>query len=65
MHAFLKRKTGFDIEKGPVHQHLSSASEIRKILNANNEIECINSYFYPFLMPFIHVSLFINEVYRK
>lgn len=65
MHIFLKRNTGFDIENEIVHNHLSNAYEIKKLLMTFKHMKNIDSSFYPFSIPVIPFSLFINEVYEK
>lgn len=65
MHFFLKSKTSYDLEKESAHNHLCTATEIRRFLKRETALISIGSFFYPFALPFIHASLFINEVYEK
>ena len=65
MHAYLKRKTDFDLDSGAVHRHLTGAEEIRAILGSREELECQETCFYPCGIKSVHFSLFINEIYRK
>jgi len=65
MHAYLKRKTDFDLDRGAVHRHLTGAEEIRAILGSRTELERQETCFYPCGIKSVHFSLFINEIYRK
>ena len=65
MHTFLKKKTGFDIENETAHKHSSNARVIKNLLIDFKQMKNIDSLFYPFSVPFLHFSLFVNEVYEK
>ncbi len=65
MHAYLKRRTGFDLDQGAIHRHLTGAGEIRAILGGRKELERQESSFYPFWIRSVNLSLFVNEIYRK
>jgi len=65
MHTYLKGRTGFDLDKGAVHRHLTGAGEIRSLLGGRKELERLESLFYPFGVKSVGFSLFINELYRK
>lgn len=65
MHAYLKIRTGFDLDKGAVHRHLTAATEIRAILGGRRELDLLETCFYPFGIRSVNLSLFVNEMYRK
>lgn len=65
MHAYLKGRTGFDLDKGAVHRHFAAAGEIMAILGGREELERLDSSFYPFRVKLFGLSLFVNEIYRK
>lgn len=65
MHVYLKRKTGFDLDSGAVHRHLTGAKEIRAILGSRKALERLETCFYPCGIKSVQFSLFVNEIYRK
>lgn len=65
MHAYLRSRTGFDLDRGAVHRHLTTAGEIRAILGGRKEFVRLESRFYPFGARSVELSLFVNEIYRK
>lgn len=65
MHQYLKVVSGFDLEQGAVHRHLTGAAEIRDTLGKRKELERLESSFYPLGVRSVNFSLFVNELYRK
>jgi len=65
MHALIRQRSGFDLENEKVHRHLSTASDIRKALEKRADLERTETCYYPFNLPCINLSLFVNEQYRK
>lgn len=65
MHAYLKARTGFDLDRGTIHRHVTGAEEIRGLLGGRRDLERLESLFYPFGVRSIGLSLFVNELYRK
>ncbi|MFH0798822.1 MAG: class I SAM-dependent methyltransferase [Pseudomonadota bacterium] len=67
MGVILKFKSDYDMVKdlAHTHAHLSSAAETRKALKSNGQLKNVDSSFYFLSIPNLHLSLFINEVYRK
>jgi len=65
MHGLVRFRTGFDLENETVHRHLSTARDIKAVLGKRADIERTGSRYYPFNMPCLNLSLFINEQYRK
>lgn len=65
MHAYLKGRSGFDLDNGAVHRHLSGAAEIRAILGGRKELTRVETCYYPCGISSINLSLFVNELYRK
>jgi len=65
MHFYLRIRSGFDLERGDVHNHLATAREIRGVLGGIAELQRIETRYYPFNLPCMHLALFVNEQYRK
>jgi len=65
MHALIRVKSGFDLNNEKIHCHLSTALEIGLILDSRDDLELVESRYYPFGIPSINASLFVNSVYRK
>lgn len=65
MHAYLKGRSGFDLNRGAVHGHQAGAREIRSILGGRRELERLESVFYPCGFRAVACALFVNETYRK
>ena len=65
MHALIRLRSGFDLNNEKIHCHLSTASEIGQILENRDDLEHVETNYYPFGIPSINVSLFVNRVYLK
>lgn len=65
MHALIRIRTGFDLDRERIHHHLSTAGEIRDILGSRGDLWRIETRFYPFGTPCLGLALFVNERYRK
>ncbi len=58
-------RADFNLENEMVHRHLSNAREIQCLLSYENSgFNKVNGNYYPFKVPFIQTSLFINEAYK-
>lgn len=65
MHAFIKCRTGFDLETEKIHHHCSTALSVQAMLLAREELTLADSFYYPFRGTNIDLSLFVNETYVK
>jgi len=65
MHAYLRRRTGFDLDGELVHHHQVPAVAVRQLLAGRRELRNVDSLFYPLGLKRIDFALFLNETYRR
>lgn len=65
MHLYLRQRSGFDLDRGDVHKHHTTAGEIRGVLGGRADLQRIETRYYPFALPWMNLALFVNEQYRK
>lgn len=65
MHAYIRLKTGFDLENEKAHHHISTAAEIKSVLRDRPDMQVVDSKSYPFGFGTVHSALFFNETYKK
>ncbi len=64
VHAFLKQRSGLDVDRAEIHRHLSNACQIGRSL-ANSGLSRVTAWYFPLGIPDVRWSLFVNAVYCK
>lgn len=65
IHRLIRFESGFDFEQAEVHHHYATAKEIGAMLTAMPGLSRLETIHYPLNLNNIHLSLFLNELYRK